>query len=125
MLKRCCRKWARPPMPLQRDGLPVQAFTTTATSKAAIIESLALAFERGTFRIPDDPVLIGELQAFEATRMPSGYMRYGAPAGQHDDTVMALAIAWAGLIAPREERRYLDLHGGTTDTYQPYQISPI
>lgn len=100
---------------LQRDGLPVVPFTTTSASKSAIIEALALAFERGTIVIPNDPVLIGELQAFEAKPLASGMMRYAAPAGQHDDTVMSLAFAWAGLAAPRQQARYLD----------PYQQQPV
>src|SRR5262249_17415234 len=82
---------------LQRDGLPVAAFTTTNATKSAIIESLALAFERSTIRIPNDPALIGELQAFEARPLPSGLMRYAAPEGLHDDMVMSLALAWQGL----------------------------
>jgi hypothetical protein len=82
---------------LQRDGMPVCGFTTTNASKAAIIESLALAFERGTITIPNDPVLIGELQTFEARQLPSGLMRYAAADTAHDDLVMALALAWEGL----------------------------
>jgi len=39
-------------------------------------------------------VLINELQSYEAERLPSGMTRYSAPAGLHDDTVMALALAW-------------------------------
>lgn len=81
---------------LERDGLPVSGFTTTNASKAQIIDNLALAFERGTIRILNDPILIGELQAYEMERMSSGLMRYGAPPGLHDDTVMALAMAWHG-----------------------------
>jgi hypothetical protein len=38
--------------------------------------------------------LVAELVAYQAEKLPSGLMRYGAPAGQHDDTVMALALAW-------------------------------
>jgi hypothetical protein len=111
---------------LQADRLPVQGFATTGPSKAAIIQSLALAFERGTIKIPNDPVLIGELQAFEGQRTPSGTMRYAAPAGLHDDTVMALAIAWAALTGPRQERRYMDPRTGMTGPAPvPYQISPI
>ena len=41
-------------------------------------------------------MLLGELQAYQAEQLPSGLMRYGAPAGQHDDTVMALAWQFAG-----------------------------
>lgn len=82
---------------LQRDGLPVQAFTTTNASKTIAIEALALAFERGDVRIVPDPVLVGELQAYEMERLPSGMMRYSAPEGLHDDCVMALALAWHGI----------------------------
>jgi hypothetical protein len=35
------------------------------------------------------------LQAYEAERLPSGAMRYNAPAGMHDDMVMSLALAWS------------------------------
>ena len=53
--------------------------------------------ERGTITIPNDPALIGELQAFEAKPLPSGLTRYAAPEGLHDDCVMSLALAWQGL----------------------------
>lgn len=82
---------------LQKEGLRQwNAFMTTADSKSDIIQELALAFERKEIRIPNDPVLIAELEAFEATRLPSGKWRYAAPSGGHDDTVMALALAWHG-----------------------------
>jgi hypothetical protein len=73
---------------LTRDGLRIAAFTTTNASKAQVIEALALAFERGDIRIPNHPVLAGELVAYQAERLPSGLTRYGAPSGQHDDTVI-------------------------------------
>ena len=82
---------------LARDGLRVKPFLTTNASKSEAIEQLALAFEQGTIRIPNDAALIGELQAFEAKPLPSGLMRYEAPSGGHDDMVMALAIGWQGV----------------------------
>jgi phage terminase large subunit-like protein len=82
---------------LQRDGLPVRGFTTTNATKAQAIEALALAFERGDISILNDPVLVGELQAYEMERLPSGMVRYGAPEGMHDDTVMSLALAWQAI----------------------------
>lgn len=83
---------------LRREGLPVQSFTTTNASKAAAIEALTLAFERDELQILRDPVLVSELQAYQAETLPSGLLRYGAPYGQHDDTVMALAMAWRGVV---------------------------
>src|SRR5215469_11329187 len=82
---------------LMRDGLRIQPFTTSNASKAQAVEALALAFERGEIRILNDPVLVSELVAYQAERLPSGLMRYGAPSGQHDDCVMALAIAWSAV----------------------------
>lgn len=82
---------------LQRMGLPVEPFTTTNASKAQAIDALSLAFERQDIKIIPDDVLLAELQAFQATRLPSGLLRYEAPAGMHDDCVIALALAWQGV----------------------------
>lgn len=82
---------------LAMDGLPVIAFETTATSKPPLIQSLALAFERREIRIQDRPVLTGELGAYEYKISAQGRPSYSAPEGLHDDTVMALALAWHGV----------------------------
>lgn len=79
---------------LRRMGLPVRDFTTTNASKAELVEGLAAAFEQGNIKIIHDPVLIAELQAFGAERLPGGMTRYSAPSGGHDDCVMSLALAW-------------------------------
>jgi hypothetical protein len=90
---------------LQREGLPVTAFETTATSKPPLIESLALAFERQEIAILNDPVLVGELEAYEREVSPvTGRSRYSAPEGMHDDTVIALALAWHGLTSGGRSR---------------------
>lgn len=81
---------------LQQMGLPVQMFTTTNATKTEIIQALALAFETAQVRIPNDATMIGELQAYEQTQLPSGIWRYSAPDGMHDDMVMSLALAWHG-----------------------------
>ena len=90
---------------LQREGLPVMAFETTATSKPPLIESLALAFERQEIAILNDPVMVGELEAYEREVSPAtGRSRYSAPEGMHDDTVIALALAWHGLTSGGRSR---------------------
>jgi hypothetical protein len=78
---------------LRREGLPVRGFMMTATSKPPLIDSLTLAIESGELALLPDPVLIGELEAY-TYEMRSGKPRYSAPAGLHDDTVIALALAW-------------------------------
>ena len=79
-----------------RAALPVWAFETTNASKAALVQGLGLAIERGDLTLLDDPVQQSELLGFEATVLPSGMLRYGAPSGMHDDCVIALGLAYLG-----------------------------
>lgn len=83
------------------DGVPIGSgpdkklgFFTSATTKPALIEELALAIEKGDLQILDDPILVGELLAYERELSASGRPKYNAPEGMHDDCVMALALAW-------------------------------
>lgn len=80
-------------------GLPVNAFVTTQKSKMQIIDRLTLAFARRTITIPAEAWLLNELESFEEQRVSYlGLPSYGAPAGVHDDGVMALAFAYHGAI---------------------------
>jgi hypothetical protein len=85
---------------LQSAGLPVVGFNTSAASKHEIISGLELALDRREITLLSDPVLIGELQAYERIER-AGLPGYSAPPGMHDDTVMALALAWHGASADR------------------------
>jgi hypothetical protein len=90
-----------PPFEEMRErGLTVIPFHTSNTTKQAIIQGLAAAFEHGYIKILNDATQVGELQAYEGKRMGNGGFSYGAPAGLHDDTVMAMAIAWHGMALP-------------------------
>lgn len=84
---------------LRTMGLPVRDFTTTSGSKAELIEQLAAAFDHRGIGILRDPVLMGELEAYEVERRPSGAVSYHAPDGMHDDCVMSLALAWYAISA--------------------------
>lgn len=83
------------------EGVEIRPFTTTASSKPPLIESLRLAFEREECQWQDDAVWTAELEAYEVTYAArTGRPSYGAPAGVHDDTVMARALAWSAVCAP-------------------------
>jgi len=82
---------------LQAVGLPVVPFTTTAASKHELMSALDLAFDQRVISIPPDPVLLTELKAYTRTER-QGWPAYSAPPGLHDDTVMALAMAWHGIV---------------------------
>ncbi len=79
---------------LQKMDVPVQGFMTTNATKLEIISALQLAFEQESISILNDPLIISEVMAYQAERLPSGLLRYGAPEGMHDDVVMALCLAW-------------------------------
>ena len=78
---------------LQRSGVPVYGFTTTAQSKPPLIENLALALEKAEWRFIADPIWTGELEAYERrVSVNTGRSTYSAPEGMHDDTVIARAL---------------------------------
>lgn len=87
---------------LQRDGLKVEGFTTTAMSKPPLIESLALALGRAECQWLDNPIARGEMEAYERHVSPqTGRSSYGAPEGVHDDSVIARALAWRAVTLPQ------------------------
>jgi len=84
---------------LQNMDCFVTAFTTTNATKAGIIQALELAFERSDITILDDETQVMELTAYQSEKLPSGLVRYSSPEGLHDDTVMAMALAWSGIAS--------------------------
>lgn len=78
---------------LRRLGVRVRPFRFTAQSKPQLIERLAMRLERGEVRLMDVPVQTAELEAFGYVALEAGAVRLEAPAGLHDDTVCALALA--------------------------------
>ena len=87
---------------LQRSGMPVVSFQTTAQSKPALIENLALTLERAEWQFQDDAIWTGELEAYERKVSPvTGRSQYSAPDGLHDDTVIARALmVWQSAVSP-------------------------
>lgn len=81
----------------ERDGLPVTAFMTTASSKLKVIEDLDFGFEKGYARIVNDPILVSELESYTTLKTPNGRLRYGAPAGMHDDCVIAACLGYSAV----------------------------
>lgn len=75
---------------LQRRGR-YTGFTFTALSRQQLLDGLRLAIQQREIAFPDGPIRL-ELEAMEVDYTATG-VRYGAPRGQHDDCVMALALA--------------------------------
>lgn len=80
-----------------RIGVRYIPFTTTNQSKQEIILSLAADVQSKRVSIGDHAPMPYEFATFRYERTPSGLYRYGAPVGEHDDTVMAAALARWGI----------------------------
>lgn len=98
-------------------GVPfVEDFSLTGTiskdiakkgSKNRLIERLSALIESKAIRIPDNNILINELESFGLELSEKGNITYQAPSGQHDDCVIALALASWGLKT--KEKQELNL----------------
>jgi hypothetical protein len=84
---------------LARLDVPVHPFVTTAQSKQELILNLAADIQGGPSRcvVADHSPLPHEFAMYRYTRGPTGLYRYSAPDGEHDDTVMAAALARWGM----------------------------
>jgi phage FluMu gp28-like protein len=76
---------------LQKKSRNVEGLKFTQQSKQMLMEGLAVAIQRGEVQYPDG-VIVSELESFEYEYTRTG-VKYSAPEGQHDDCVMALALA--------------------------------
>jgi hypothetical protein len=78
---------------LRKRGLPVEPFVFSNASKERLIDNLALKLEQGQLRLMDVDAQTNELTAYQYELTPSRNVRMNAPAGMHDDCVIALALA--------------------------------
>ena len=117
---------------LRSAGLQVEPYIIgTNLAKTSLIDHLRISFEQNSITIPDDPQLLHELDVFEfqvkdddgKTKSVERY-QYGAPRGDHDDLVVALALANWGLrgipiyaSAPDRVTNYLNPRGRTRENY--------
>jgi hypothetical protein len=87
---------------LRSLGVMIVPFTSTGTiskdyqkrgTKDRLIEKLAMFFEDKLIKIPDNKILIDELEAFSVDVSQAGNLIYSAPVGLHDDSVFSLALS--------------------------------
>jgi len=77
--------------------VPVEPFTFTQRSKVELVERLRVMLERGMLKLIQHPTLLSELVAF-SYEVRGGAIAYGTQR-EHDDHVMALALAvWAARV---------------------------
>ena len=89
---------------LQRDGVNVQGYKFSSTSKQQLMEGLASAIHQRKITFPDGHIT-QELEIFEYQYTSFG-VKYSAPPGFHDDCVMALGLAWHHYVRNQAQGRY-------------------
>lgn len=106
---------------LRAMHLPIRAFNTNRWTKREIIESWADAIELGKVRLLNDEVIIREHEAYESEVTDNNTVKFSAPAGMHDDTVIASALAYRAAtvrdeVEIRQPLRFLPFRGLYGDT---------
>jgi hypothetical protein len=97
---------------LQRVYPHIEGFKLTAVSKTELVQRLIVAVEQRRVMWPSSwDVLTNEMRRYEYEISASGHISYNAPAGYHDDCVMALALANHGRWESEGSRRMLRLSG--------------
>jgi hypothetical protein len=77
---------------LYSSGMNVEPFKFSNATKKELVENLIVAIENKEIFFPEIPELISELELYEIDISRTGNVRYNAPEGFHDDTVIALAL---------------------------------
>jgi len=88
-------------MQTNSKDLFIEDFRFTGKTKEALLHKLSIYIEKGKILIPENRILINELNVYGKELTLSGNVKYGAPAGFHDDCVDALALA----VWPLEDYR--------------------
>ena len=78
---------------LVRAGLHVTPFQITGVTKPELIDTLSVRCDKKELTLLDEPVQKAELKAYAYELTKGGRLRTNAPAGLHDDTVIAVALA--------------------------------
>lgn len=90
---------------LTKRGIPLRdgGFNTNWKSKRDLIDRYKAAIELGQIRLLKDPELVRQHESVEMKVTANGIVQYAAPNKQHDDYVMAAALAYrAATVTERD-----------------------
>lgn len=109
---------------LRATGVKAIPFHTGPQTKGPLIEMWAMAIEHEEMMLLNDREVINQHLAYEVEQTRMGNLRYGAPGGQHDDIVMASAIAYYG-VAQAFGRRNSMVRGAVQGMYSGQHVTPV
>lgn len=101
---------------LAKAGLDIQPVHFTEAIRKDLLTNLQLRLEQGMIKIPNDPVLIGELKSFKYILTDTGRVKIAVPENLHDDTVFSLALACHEMPS-LPVRKVQSIRNLTTDAY--------
>jgi hypothetical protein len=81
---------------LIRQGLNIEPFHFTETSREQLLNNLKILFEQDKIKIPNDKQLIEQLQSMQY-ELVGQKVKMRVPEGLHDDRIMSLGLAVWGL----------------------------
>ncbi len=90
---------------LSRSISRLEEYVFTEQSRKDLLENLKMKIETRTIRLPNDPVLRGELESFQYYLTPNGKVKIQCADNQHDDCVFSLALAVWDM--PQKQVNYL------------------
>jgi hypothetical protein len=88
----------------REEGLIIDDFNFSNKSKINLIDKLGQYIENKSVFIPNEPVIINELEVFGLDYTDGGTLIYSAPVGRNDDCVCSLALAVWGLNSTKVRR---------------------
>jgi len=83
---------------LEEMGIECYRVVLNNTNKNQMIDKLAIAIENRDLCLMDIASQTSELTAYQYSISTSRNIKSGAPEGMHDDTVIALALAWSRCV---------------------------
>ncbi|NBW13144.1 MAG: hypothetical protein EBR82_34500 [Caulobacteraceae bacterium] len=84
---------------MQQYGVPVRSIYMTNPRKKQLVENFALGLEKGEVGLLADEIANNELRAYaEEVNVRTGFIKYNAPSGMHDDTVVARMLAYDAVM---------------------------
>jgi hypothetical protein len=86
---------------VRNAGCHVECYIISNRSKQDMVERLRTSIEFQRISYPIIPTMIKELKAYEYDVGATGNIKYSAPSGQHDDTVISLALANLAIERPQ------------------------
>lgn len=82
---------------LKASGLNVRGFNKWVSEKGDMVNDLAYAIQERLITFPEIPELLNELNIYAYEITTTGYTKYNAPSGYHDDIVMSMCLAYKAL----------------------------